>query len=230
MAEAGPVHYLEWLIELGKRKGFLTYDEVNDLLPPDEVSPGDIEGLLAMLEEAGIEVVESADEKSRRKRDSASRLTHFDEQGRARMVDVSDKAGTLREAVAEGTIFMKPETFSLIMQKQVKKGDVLEVARIAGIMAAKRTSELIPMCHPLNVTAVEIGYVSRPESHSILIEGRARVVGKTGVEMEALTAVAVAALTIYDMCKAVDRAMTISEIRLKEKRGGKSGAFRREGS
>ncbi|MEK6777293.1 MAG: cyclic pyranopterin monophosphate synthase MoaC [bacterium] len=155
-------------------------------------------------------------------------LSHFDEEGRSRMVDVSDKEETLREAVARGAISMQPRTFDLIQDRKISKGDVLGVARVAGIMAAKRTAELIPMCHPLNITGIEIHFYPDQEKSSIEIEARARVTGKTGVEMEALTAVSAAALTIYDMAKAVDREMVISDIRLMKKSGGKSGAFERK--
>jgi len=152
-------------------------------------------------------------------------FTHLDEEGRVRMVDVSDKDATVREAVAQGVITMQPETFDLIREQKVKKGNVLETARIAGIQAAKRTAELIPMCHPLSITHVQVDFSPHPETHSIRIEAVVRVVGKTGVEMEALTAVSIAALTIYDMCKSYDRAMTISDLYLLKKSGGKSGTF-----
>lgn len=155
------------------------------------------------------------------------KLSHVDEKGRARMVDVSDKSSTLREAVAQGTVHMKKETFRLIRQNGIEKGDVLGVARIAGIMAAKKTPELIPMCHPLNITSARLEFRPRAKEHCIVIEARVKTTGQTGVEMEALTAVAAAALTIYDMCKAVDREMTITDIMLLEKSGGKSGTFRR---
>lgn len=154
-------------------------------------------------------------------------LSHLDEQGRARMVDVSDKEITHRVAVARGTIRMKDTTLALILEGKVEKGDVFSVARVAGIMAAKKTSELIPMCHPLNITSVKIELTAQQNPPRVEIEAAVRVSGKTGVEMEALTAASVAGLTIYDMCKAVDREMTISEIRLVEKSGGKSGTFRR---
>jgi cyclic pyranopterin phosphate synthase len=154
-----------------------------------------------------------------------NQLTHFNEQGESRMVDVSTKAMTKREATARGRVTMQPNTFALIVNKEIAKGDVLEVARIAGIMGAKRTSDLIPMCHPLTITGVEISYHLLPETATIEIEATVRIVGKTGVEMEALTAVSIAALTIYDMCKAVDRGMVISDIRLLRKSGGKSGTF-----
>ena len=155
-------------------------------------------------------------------------FTHLDEEGRVRMVDVSEKAATAREAVAQGIITMQPETFDLIREQKVKKGNVLETARIAGIMAAKRTAELIPMCHPLSITHVQVDFFPHPDTNSMRIEAVVRVVGQTGVEMEALTAVSIAALTIYDMCKSYDRAMTISDVYLLEKSGGKSGTFVRE--
>ena len=143
------------------------------------------------------------------------------------MVDVSDKPATAREAVARGLVSMKKSTLQLIKNSKVSKGDVLGVARVAGIMAAKKTPALIPMCHPLNVASVEINFGIDLKSSKIYIESRVKVTGNTGVEMEALTAVSVAALTIYDMCKAVDREMIISDIMLLEKSGGKSGTFRR---
>ena len=144
------------------------------------------------------------------------------------MVDVSDKDITTRTAVARGTIRMRPETLELILKGKVEKGDVFSVARVAGIMAAKKTSELIPMCHPLNITSVKIELSPAQNPARVDIEASVRVDGKTGVEMEAMTAVAVAGLTIYDMCKAVDREMTIGEIRLLKKSGGKSGTFIRK--
>ncbi len=154
-------------------------------------------------------------------------LTHFDEEGKARMVDVSEKKPTLREAVAAGSVYMKQETIRLIKDRQISKGDVLGVARVAGIMAAKKTSGLIPMCHPLNITSVNIDFDIDEEKNKVDIKATVRIVGQTGVEMEALTAVSVTALTIYDMCKAADKEMTISGITLLEKRGGKSGEFKR---
>ena len=154
-------------------------------------------------------------------------LTHFDKKGRSRMVDVSEKQITLREATATGTISMKPETFTMIMNKEMKKGDVFEVARLAGILAAKRTFELIPLCHPLNISSVEILFHPDGKTSRVKIESRVKVEAKTGVEMEALVAVAVAALTIYDMCKAVERGMVISDIKLLRKSGGKSGVYER---
>ena len=157
-------------------------------------------------------------------------FTHLDEQGRVRMVDVSDKPATAREAVAQGVITMQPETFDLISKEKIKKGNVLETARIAGIMAAKRTADLIPMCHPLPITHIKVDFFPQPDTHSIRIEGVVRVVDRTGVEMEALTAVSIAALTIYDMCKSYDRGMAISDIYLLKKSGGKSGAFVRKSS
>jgi cyclic pyranopterin phosphate synthase len=143
------------------------------------------------------------------------------------MVDVSEKSATAREAVAQGVITMGSETVELIREQKAKKGNVLETARIAGIMAVKRTSELIPMCHPLCVTHVQIDFFPDSDTHNIRIEALVRVVGQTGVEMEALTAVSIAALTIYDMCKSYDRAMTISDVYLLKKSGGKSGIFER---
>lgn len=144
------------------------------------------------------------------------------------MVDVSDKDITSRSAVARGTIHMRQETLELILKGKVEKGDVFSVARVAGIMAAKKTSELIPMCHPLNITSVKIELNPAQNPARVDIEASVRVDGKTGVEMEAMTAVAVAGLTVYDMCKAVDREMTIGEIRLVKKSGGKSGTFLRK--
>ena len=144
------------------------------------------------------------------------------------MVDVSEKEVTSRIATARGTILMRAETLALILDDKIEKGDVFSVARIAGIMAAKKTSELIPMCHPLNITSVEIELTPEKRPARVDIEASVRVSGKTGVEMEAMTAVAAAGLTIYDMCKAVDREMTIGEIRLVKKSGGKSGTFTRK--
>jgi cyclic pyranopterin phosphate synthase len=157
-----------------------------------------------------------------------AKLSHLDEQGRAKMVDVSDKDITSRIAVARGTIHMRAETLAQILADKIEKGDVFSVARVAGIMAAKKTSELIPMCHPLNITAVEIDLTPAENPARVEIEASVRVSGKTGVEMEAMTAVCVAGLTIYDMCKAVDREMSIGEIRLIKKSGGKSGTFLRK--
>jgi cyclic pyranopterin monophosphate synthase len=156
------------------------------------------------------------------------KLTHLDKQGRAKMVDVSKKPETMREAVAKGSVYMKRETLELIRDKKVPKGNVLCVSRIAGIMAAKKTSELIPLCHPLNITSVDIDFDLDNKNTKIVIQAHIRITGRTGVEMEALTAVSTAALTIYDMCKAVDKEMIISEIMLMEKRGGRSGLFRRK--
>lgn len=162
------------------------------------------------------------------------RLTHFSETGAAQMVDVGAKAITRREAVARGAVRMQTETFRRIVDRTVEKGDVLGVARVAGIMAAKRTGELIPMCHPLGLSAVRVDFRPVPpgpaaREAAIEIEAVARVEGRTGVEMEALTAVSVAALAIYDMCKAVDRGMVIEEVRLVRKSGGKSGTYVRPG-
>ena len=154
-------------------------------------------------------------------------FTHLDDQGRVRMVDVTDKSATVRTAVAGAEVRMRPDTFELIRDQKVKKGNVLETARIAGIMAAKRTSDLIPMCHPLNITHVQIDFQPDENSHRIAIRSSVRAVDQTGVEMEALTAASVAALTIYDMCKSNDREMTITGIQLIEKSGGKTGIYKR---
>jgi cyclic pyranopterin phosphate synthase len=154
-------------------------------------------------------------------------LTHIDKNGASRMVDVSNKEITERIAVAHASVAMNAQTFSLIMDKQVAKGDVLEVARVAGIMAAKKTSELIPMCHPLNINSVKIDY-SNNSKDTIEITAEVKITAKTGVEMEALTAVSVCALTIYDMCKSADKSMLISDIYLAKKTGGKSGTFERQ--
>jgi cyclic pyranopterin phosphate synthase len=157
-----------------------------------------------------------------------AKLSHLDAEGRARMVDVTEKDSTERIAMARGRILMRPETLNLIREKKVEKGDVFAVARVAGIMAAKKTSDLIPMCHPLNLTSVEILLTPQQNPARVEIEAIVKVTGKTGVEMEAMTAVSVAGLTIYDMCKAVDREMSIGEIRLAKKSGGKSGSFIRK--
>ena len=156
-----------------------------------------------------------------------SSFTHLDDKGRVRMVDVTDKKPTARVAVAEGSIYMMPETFLLIRDQKVKKGNVLETARIAGVMAAKKTSELVPMCHPLNLTHVQVDFEPDEAHHRIGIQAVARTIDQTGVEMEALTAVSVAALTLYDMCKSYDREMKISDIQLLKKSGGKSGTYKR---
>jgi cyclic pyranopterin phosphate synthase len=155
-----------------------------------------------------------------------SKLTHIDAEGNANMVDVTDKAVTEREAVASGSVTMLPETLRLIASGGHKKGDVFAVARIAGIQAAKKCSELIPLCHPLMLSSVKVEFEIDQSTSKVLIIGRCKLSGQTGVEMEALTAVSVAALTIYDMCKAVDKTMLIGDIRLDEKRGGKSGEWR----
>jgi len=158
---------------------------------------------------------------------SPSPLTHFDAQGQAHMVDVASKAATHRIAVAQGRLAMEPATLALILSGTAKKGDVLGIARIAGIMAAKKTSDLIPLCHPLALTRVAVEFMASPASGAACITCTATVetVGPTGVEMEALTAVNIALLTIYDMCKAVDRGMTMTDCKLLEKHGGKSGSF-----
>ncbi|MBI3076407.1 MAG: cyclic pyranopterin monophosphate synthase MoaC [Deltaproteobacteria bacterium] len=155
-------------------------------------------------------------------------LTHLDERGRGRMVEVGEKPVTHRVAVACASIAMKPETFYLIQDRKIAKGDVLAVAQVAGIMAAKRTPELIPLCHPLSLTGIDLTFEPVEEEHRIGIRAEVRATDRTGVEMEALTAVAAAALTIYDMCKAVDREMVISDIKLLRKAGGKSGEFVRD--
>jgi cyclic pyranopterin phosphate synthase len=153
------------------------------------------------------------------------RLTHLDAEGRARMVDVSDKPGTAREAVAAGFVRMAPETLALALSGKAKKGDVVTTAELAGVMAAKRTSDLIPLCHPLALSSVKVAV--EPAEGGLAVVARVKTTGPTGVEMEALTAVSVAALTLYDMLKAVDKAMTIEAVRLVEKTGGASGDFRR---
>lgn len=157
------------------------------------------------------------------------RLSHVDRRGQARMVDISDKDETKREAVARGVITMRSETLRLIQQGSLPKGDVLAAARLAGVMAAKRVPDLIPLCHPLLLTSAEIEFTPVERTGRLDIESRVRITGRTGAEMEALTAVAVAALTVYDMCKAVDKAMVIGSIRLVVKKGGKSGTYRRPG-
>jgi cyclic pyranopterin phosphate synthase len=156
-------------------------------------------------------------------------LSHLDEKGRARMVDVTAKVPTVRQAVAAGIVRMRSDTVALIEQGGIPKGDVFATARIAAIMAAKKTGEIIPMCHPLELTGVEVRFACDETAGMITVEAQVRTVGRTGVEMEAMTAVGVAALTIYDMCKAVDREMVIADIRLMSKEGGKSGAFVRQG-
>jgi cyclic pyranopterin phosphate synthase len=154
-----------------------------------------------------------------------SKLTHFDKSGRAKMVDVSKKVETVREAVVCGSVFMNPKTFKRIMSGKISKGDVFAVAKVAGIMAAKKTSEIIPMCHPLNLSHVEVNFYPYEKGSRIDIEARVKIKARTGIEMEGFVAVAAAGLTIYDMCKAVDREMVISNIHLVKKSGGKSGTF-----
>ncbi len=163
----------------------------------------------------------------KRDRTTSPLLTHFDAAGNAAMVDVTDKPDTSRTAIARGRVLMAPATLRKIIEGAMGKGDVLGVARLAGIMAAKRTSELIPLCHPLMLTKVSVD-LTPIEPDAVEIEALAKVTGQTGVEMEALTAVTIAALTIYDMCKAVDRSMRIEAVRLVHKSGGKSGAFEAE--
>jgi cyclic pyranopterin phosphate synthase len=157
-----------------------------------------------------------------------STLTHFDSAGRAAMVDVSSKDVTVRSATARARITMQPATLALIQSGTAKKGDVLGVARLAGIMAAKRTADLIPLCHPLPIDAVNLELTADPAGPAVEIAATVRTTGRTGVEMEALTAATIAALTVYDMCKSADRAMRIEAVRLTAKDGGKSGAFRQE--
>ena len=157
-----------------------------------------------------------------------AKLTHLDDDGNAVMVDVSDKDATERTATAKGSVLMNPETMALIRAGGVKKGDVLSVAQLAGIMAAKKTPDLIPLCHPLTLTSITVDLVCDPERNAVDITATCKLKGKTGVEMEALSAVSVAALTVYDMCKAVDRGMRITDIRLTHKAGGKSGTFEAE--
>jgi len=152
-------------------------------------------------------------------------FTHIDADGNAVMVDVSDKADTERIATAKGRVLMAPETLQMIMDGGVKKGDVLSVAQLAGIMGAKRTPDLIPLCHPLALTSVKVNLAANPDENAIDIDATCKLKGQTGVEMEALTAVSIAALTVYDMCKAADRGMQITDIRLTHKSGGKSGTF-----
>ncbi len=159
---------------------------------------------------------------------ASSALSHLDASGRARMVDVSAKAETVREASARARVFMRPETLSLIQEGRAAKGDVLAVAQVAGVMGAKRTPDLIPLCHPLPISGVQMSFAFEPDESALEIRATVKVTGQTGVEMEALTAVSVAALTVYDMCKAVDRGMTVERVRLEEKAGGKSGHFVRD--
>ncbi|MBF0092994.1 MAG: cyclic pyranopterin monophosphate synthase MoaC [Alphaproteobacteria bacterium] len=152
-------------------------------------------------------------------------LTHFDAEGNAVMVDVSDKEVTERVATATASVLMRPETLRRIQDRAITKGDVLAVARLAGIMGAKRTPDLIPLCHPLNLTSVKVDLVCDPDHDAVRITATAKLLGRTGVEMEALTAASVAALTVYDMCKAIDRGMRLTDIRLTHKTGGKSGTY-----
>jgi len=156
-----------------------------------------------------------------------NKLTHFDKSGRSKMVDVTDKSDTVREAGAQATVTMQKETLRRILDRQIEKGDVLGVAQTAGIMAAKKTAELIPMCHPLNITSVEMEFLPHEAASQIEVRAQVKITGKTGVEMEALVAVSVASLTVYDMCKAIDRGITISDIKLLSKSGGKSGRYER---
>ena len=157
-----------------------------------------------------------------------SSFTHIDKQGHVRMVDVTEKKPTVRVALAQGVVSMKSATFKRIRNQTVEKGNVLETARIAGILGAKKTADLIPMCHPLNISHIQIDFYPEDRTHTIRIEAMVRIKNKTGVEMEALAAVSIAALTIYDMCKSYEREMTITDICLLEKSGGKSGVYKRE--
>lgn len=156
-------------------------------------------------------------------------FTHFNENGKAKMVEVGDKDNTKRQAIAKGTIKMNPLTLKMIVEGQMKKGDVLSVAQVAGIMGAKKTSEIIPMCHNIFITGADIKFEIDEENNAVHIEAKAKTIGKTGIEMEALSAVSITALTIYDMCKAVDKDMVIENIRLVKKTGGKSGEYIRKG-
>ncbi len=155
-------------------------------------------------------------------------LTHINEQGRAKMVDVSEKQDTLREAVAYGNVYMKRETLKRIKEGTIKKGDVLSVAQVAGIMGSKKTSDIIPMCHPIMISGCDINFSLNFDENRVEIISTVKNTGQTGVEMEALTAVAIAGLTIYDMCKAIDREMIVSDVKLMKKSGGKSGLFERK--
>ena len=155
-------------------------------------------------------------------------FSHLDEKGKAKMVDVTAKTPTVREAVARGKVLMRRDVVDLIERGEIPKGDVLSVAKIAGIMAAKKTGDMIPMCHPLELTGIDIEFTSNAEEGEIAIEATVKNVGRTGVEMEALTAVSVAALTIYDMCKSADKSMVLTDIKLISKHGGKSGSFVRD--
>jgi cyclic pyranopterin monophosphate synthase len=159
-----------------------------------------------------------------------SKLSHIDEEGRAKMVDVGDKPDADRYAEAEGAVYMQPETLRLIREGHIKKGDVLTVAQIAGVMGAKQTSSLIPLCHPVPITKIAVDLSLDEEANAVRIRANARTIGKTGIEMEVLMAVSIAALTIYDMAKAVDRSMRIGDIRLLEKRGGIHGDYKAEDS
>ncbi len=159
-----------------------------------------------------------------------SDFSHIDTKGRVRMVDVTDKKPSLRKALAQAVVRMHPDTFDRIITQKFEKGNVLETARIAGIMAAKKTASLIPMCHPLNITHAQIDFFPDKQQHEIRIEALIRIVDQTGIEMEALTAVCISALTIYDMCKSLDKDMTISNVCLLKKSGGKSGEFIRQKS
>lgn len=159
------------------------------------------------------------------KGETMTKLTHFNKKGKTKMVDISEKPETIREAIVRGSIYMQPETFKKIMTGDIAKGDVLSVAKVAGIMAAKKTADIIPMCHPLNLSHVEINFSPDEKESRIEIEAKTKIKAQTGVEMEAFVAVATACLTIYDMCKAIDRGMRITDIHLIKKSGGKSGTY-----
>jgi cyclic pyranopterin phosphate synthase len=163
----------------------------------------------------------------RTKKKTEAKISHLDRKGRAKMVDISEKRETLREAVARGAVLMKKKTLDLITDRKIAKGNVFDTARLAGIMAAKKACELIPLCHQINLTSIDIDFDTDRKNNKVAIEARVKCSGQTGVEMEALLAVSASALTIYDMCKAVDKAMVISDIVLMEKFGGKSGTWKR---
>jgi len=200
-----------------------------DVLHYDRLAPG---ALKTSIEQQGrpASIRSKARAENSRSREHtlmSDKLTHFDAEGKAIMVEVGDKTPSKRVALAAGEVRMRPETLRRILDSSIEKGDVFAVARLAGIMAAKKTPELIPLCHPLLLTSIAVEFTPFAEEGRVEIAATVKVTGTTGVEMEALTAVSVAALTIYDMCKAVDKAMVIGDIRLLEKQGGKSGVYRR---
>jgi cyclic pyranopterin monophosphate synthase len=171
--------------------------------------------------------MDTAEKRPKTAKEAQARLTHVDERGQARMVDVGGKGATRREAIAEATVTMSPETLRLVVEGQMKKGDVFGAARLAGIMAAKKTPELIPLCHPLPIDAVHLDFTVEKEASSVVVTATVGTTARTGVEMEAMVAVAVAALTIYDMCKAAEKGITIGGINLIRKSGGKSGLWQK---